>query len=47
MLVMHLGNDLDRPRAEAAVGRVVEDDSRYGYNPRVVVASATRCTAIP
>jgi hypothetical protein len=30
-----------------AAGRVVEDDAYYGYRPRVVVASATRCTATP
>jgi hypothetical protein len=46
-LVVELFDDLERPRAEAAVGGVVDDDSRYGYRPRVVVASATRCTAMP
>jgi hypothetical protein len=39
---------LPRPLAEVAAGRVVEDDARrYGYKPRVVVASATRMTASP
>jgi hypothetical protein len=35
--------------AEMAADRVVEPDrpSGYGYRPRVVVASATRCTARP
>ena len=37
----------ERPLAEAAVRRVVDGDSGYGYKPRVVVASATRCTASP
>ena len=41
-LPVDLGGDLERPRAEAAVSRVVDGDSRYGYKPRVVVASATR-----
>ena len=36
-----------RPLAEVAAGRGVERDPRYGYRPRVVVASATRCTASP
>ena len=40
-------DDLQRPRAETAVSRVVDGDARYGYKPRVVVASATRCTASP
>jgi hypothetical protein len=41
-------DDLERTCTEAAVGGVVDDYSaRYGYNPRVVVASATRCTARP
>jgi hypothetical protein len=30
-----------------ALGSVVEDDSGYGYSPRVIVASATRWTARP
>jgi hypothetical protein len=30
-----------------AVAGVVEGDPGYGYRPRVVVASATRCTASP
>jgi hypothetical protein len=43
-----LAHDLQRPLAEGAVGRVVNRDSvRYGYRPRVVVASATRSTARP
>ena len=47
-LVAHLVDDLERPLAEAAVSSVVDrDPSRYGYSPRVVVASATRCTASP
>ena len=33
--------------AEVAAGGVVERDARYGYMPRVVVASATRRTASP
>ena len=40
-------DDLERPRAQAAVRRVVDGDSGYGYKPLVVVASATRCTASP
>jgi hypothetical protein len=36
-------DDLERPHAEAAIGRVVKDDApSYGYKPLVVVASATR-----
>jgi hypothetical protein len=35
------------PLAEVAAGGVVERDARYGYMPRVVVASATRRTARP
>ena len=46
-LSLHLLHDLERSRAEAAVGGVVDRDSGYGYSPRVVVASATRCTARP
>jgi hypothetical protein len=45
-LGMYLLDDLDRTVAEAAVCGVVDPD-RYGYRPRVVVASATRCTASP
>jgi hypothetical protein len=41
-LVAQLRNDLERRRAEAAVGSVIDGDARYGYSPRVVVASATR-----
>ena len=41
-------DDLERASAEAAVGSVKDGDAvRYGYRPRVVVASATRCTASP
>jgi hypothetical protein len=40
-------DDLERTSAEAAVGRVVDGDTGYGYKPRVVVASATRWTARP
>jgi hypothetical protein len=36
-----------RRRAEMALGSVVEDDPDYGYKPRVIVASETRCTANP
>ena len=38
-----------RAVAEVAAGGAVENDARcaYGYSPRVVVASATRCTARP
>ena len=44
----HGDERLPRPLAEVAAGRVVEDDlRRYGYKPLVVVASATRLTAIP
>jgi hypothetical protein len=46
-LSLQLVNGLERLRAEAAVDRVVDGDPRYGYKPRVVVASATRCTAMP
>jgi hypothetical protein len=46
-LAVQRRDDLERTRAEAAVGRVVDGDSRYGYKPRVVVASATRWTARP
>ena len=40
-------DDLEGPSAEAAVGSAIDRDSNYGYKPRVVVASATRCTASP
>ncbi len=44
----HLLEDGARPLAEVATLRAVEDDARgYGYRPRVVVASETRCTARP
>jgi hypothetical protein len=47
-VLTHIAHDLERPLAEPAVGRVIERDLlRYGYRPRVVVASATRCTASP
>ena len=50
-LEVHLRAELvegrPRPLAQVAAGRVVEDDAYYGYRPRVVVASATRCTATP
>jgi hypothetical protein len=46
-LGMQFRDDLERPRAEAAVSGVIGADARYGYKPRVVVASATRCTASP
>jgi hypothetical protein len=37
-----------RPLAEVAAGRSEQRDADgYGYRPRVVVASATRCTASP
>jgi len=42
-----LAHDLERPRAEAAPRGRVHHDTRYGYRPRVVVASATRRTASP
>ena len=40
----HVGDRRPRAVAEMAAGRVVEPDGvrRYGYRPRVVVASATR-----
>ncbi len=42
-LAADLIDDLERPFAEAAGCSVVDGDpSRYGYSPRVVVASATR-----
>ena len=43
-------NGLEHPPgrgAQVARRSVVEDDPRYGYRPRVMVASATRCTASP
>ncbi|MDX6482020.1 MAG: hypothetical protein QOG85_2530 [Gaiellaceae bacterium] len=42
-------HDTPRRLAEMAAGRAVERDlrQRYGYIPRVTVASATRCTASP
>jgi hypothetical protein len=44
----HLVHDLERALAEPAVGGVVDGDlRRYGYRPRVVVASVTRWTASP
>ena len=50
-LEWHLGpNGLEHPPgrgAQVARRGVVEDDSRYGYRPRVIVASATRWTASP
>jgi hypothetical protein len=46
-LVAQRRDDLERTRAKAAVSRVVDGDSCYGYRPRVVVASATRWTASP
>jgi hypothetical protein len=39
----YLVHDLERTLAEPAVGGVVDGDlRRYGYRPRVVVASVTR-----
>ena len=44
----HLIHGLERALAEPAVGGVVDGDlRRYGYRPRVVVASVTRWTASP
>ena len=44
----HLFDDLEHTLAEPAVGGVVDRDlRRYGYRPRVVVASVTRWTASP
>jgi hypothetical protein len=40
-------DDLEGPSAETAVRSAIDRDSNYGYKPRVVVASATRCTASP
>jgi hypothetical protein len=36
-----------RGRAQVALGGVEEGDANYGYKPRVIVASETRCTASP
>ena len=36
-----------RGRAQMALGGVEENDPDYGYKPRVIVASETRCTASP
>jgi hypothetical protein len=36
-----------RTLTEMTAFGVIQDDLRYGYNPRVVVASATRWTARP
>jgi hypothetical protein len=48
VLPPQLGELPARPLAEmAALGVVDGDARRYGYNPRVVVASATRWTASP
>jgi hypothetical protein len=48
VLGAHLLQDRARPVAEVAARCAEEDDARrYGYRPRVVVASATRCTARP
>jgi hypothetical protein len=41
------GQRFARAFAKVAARRVIENDVRYGYNPRVVVASATRITAQP
>ena len=40
-------HDLESADAETAARGGVENDVSYGYRPRVVVASATRCTASP
>ena len=45
-LVLQLAELRARELAQVASLRAVEDDF-YGYRPRVVVASATRWTAIP
>jgi hypothetical protein len=49
MLAPELCERRPRTLAEVAVVGVVDGDagSGYGYSPRVVVASATRCTASP
>jgi hypothetical protein len=36
-----------RCRAQVALRSVIENDSDYGYRPRVIVASETRWTARP
>jgi hypothetical protein len=46
-LVLERADGPARPLAEVAVGSVVQRDARYGYRPRVIVASATRLTAMP
>jgi hypothetical protein len=47
-LVSELAHLAQRTLTEVATLRVVDDDSgRYGYSPRVMVASATRPTATP
>ena len=46
-LVLERADRLARPLAEVAVPRVIQRDDRYGYRPRVIVASATRFTAMP
>ncbi len=46
-LRLRLSQHLERALAEMALRRAVERDAGYGYRPLVVVASATRCTAIP
>jgi hypothetical protein len=38
---------VQRALAEVTAFGVIQDDFRYGYSPRVVVASATRWTARP
>jgi hypothetical protein len=43
----YLFDDVPRPLAQVAAARVVQRDARYGYIPRVVVASATRRTERP
>jgi hypothetical protein len=44
---LHFPHDLESAGAQTAPGGGVEDEQCYGYRPRVVVASATRCTASP
>ena len=45
----HLPDDVERRLAQVAAATDVDDDAGWaqGYRPRVVVASATRCTASP
>jgi hypothetical protein len=44
----HAVQDFPSPRAEMTARRREQRDADgYGYRPRVVVASATRCTASP